>query len=99
MGGHVVVPLHGMQIIRFAFLHEPVKNTFHVGPNVGIGILVNSEGGGGMLDEKVQQTGFRQRRQLPRDFTRNEMKAVATRRQPYFNLFPHNLNYLSLNKT
>lgn len=93
MCGHVVVTFHRMQIIRLAFLYESVKNAFHVCPYIRICILVYREGSGGMLDEKIQQACFGQRRKLPHYFARYKMKAVAASCQPYFNLFPHNMNF------
>ncbi len=54
MGGHVVVALHCVQIIRLAFLYYMVEDCLHVGTDIRVGILVDGECRRCMLDEKVQ---------------------------------------------
>ena len=77
MGGHVVVALACMLVVRFPFLDQAVEDGFQIGLYVGVGVLVQAQSGGGMLDEEVEQSHGRKWRQLRHNFVGHEVEAPS----------------------
>lgn len=54
VGGHVVVAFEGVGVEAFAFADQVVEDGGEVGLDVGVGVFVEGEAGGGVFDEKVE---------------------------------------------
>ena len=55
--GHVVGPLHGVDEEGEVFGDDVVEDGLEIDEDVGVGRFVDGDGGGGVLDEQVQQAG------------------------------------------
>ena len=55
MGGHIVRPLTSVNKRRVLWA-EPVGGGFEVHSHIGVGVLVDRQAGGGMLDENVEDS-------------------------------------------
>lgn len=55
MGGHVVRPFGRMTVERRVFGHQTAEESLQIPLHVGIGILLNRQGSGGVTAEKSEQ--------------------------------------------
>lgn len=58
MGRHIVPAFHDMFIIRLVFLDDVVHDLVQVGAHIRIGILVDGQCAGSVLDKQVEQSGL-----------------------------------------
>jgi hypothetical protein len=70
MSRHVIIALHGVQVIRLALFHQMVEDALHIATHIGVGILVDGERRRGVLDEKMKQADLGQGAQLASYFIR-----------------------------
>ena len=77
MCGHVVVAFERVDVVGFALADQPVEDGREVRADVGIGVFVDRKTCGGVFDEEMHQPGVGQRRQVGRDFVRDEVKAAG----------------------
>ena len=76
---HVVWPFVGVDKIRRVFGGQFVKMALHILPNCWIGVFVDGQGCGGVLNEDVGQSHLKltQFWKLPNYFGRYQMKAAC----------------------
>src|SRR5690606_16557263 len=55
VGRHVVRALGEVFVVGGVLRHHYVEVAFQVAPHVGVGVLVDGQGGGGVLDKQVEQ--------------------------------------------
>jgi hypothetical protein len=55
VGGHVVIALIVVPIVRGLFRHKLIEMTFEILAHCRVGIFINCQRRRGVLDEKVQQ--------------------------------------------
>ena len=55
---HIVGTFHGVAIEAVVLRHQPGEERVEIVDHVGIGVLLNGERGGGVLDEHRQQARF-----------------------------------------
>ena len=69
--------------MRRVLRHHHVEVALQIAAHVRVGVLVNRQGGGGVLQKQVQQPDpvFRQLRQGVAHLVADQMKAPATGRQ------------------
>jgi len=61
MGGHVIRSFHRMGVQGIAFLDQSAKPVLQIVPGSGVGIFLNDQTGGGVLEKNSAQA-FRYRR-------------------------------------
>lgn len=61
MGRHIVQAFHRMVVIRFVFLDQTIHNLIQIGTHIGIGIFVNGECTGDVLNKEMEKPSFGQR--------------------------------------
>lgn len=71
MSRHVVVALYCVRVVWLTLTHQPIEDALHVDPHVGVGVLVDCQSRGCVLDEKVQQPDSRQARQMAHNLIRH----------------------------
>ena len=78
--GHVVWSLEGVLVVRSAFRDHLLEMAFQISAYIGIGILVDRQGGRGMLKEEMEQPDFdlTDLREYREDFLGNQVKASRT---------------------
>lgn len=78
--GHVVRPFQGMLVVGSAFRNHLVEMAFQISANIRVGILIDRQGGRGMLKKEMEHsdlnlTDLGQRRE---DFLGDQVKASRT---------------------
>lgn len=86
---HVVVAFERVSVIGLAFADQAVEHGGHVGTHVRIGVFVDRQGGGSVLQEQVEQPRAGQRRQLRENFVGYQMAAARTGAQRKLGLRYH----------
>lgn len=78
--GHVIRPLQGMLVVGSAFRNHLMEMAFQISTDIRIGILIDRQGGGGMLKEEVEETDLdlTDLGQCGEDFLGDQMKASRT---------------------
>ena len=77
--GHVVRAFKNMSIVRHVFRYKPIVNSFHVTPHIRVPVLTNAQCAARMLHKEIEQSRFRQLRQVPEHFIRYQMEATGLR--------------------
>lgn len=91
MRRHVVVAFERVDVVGFAFADQPVEDGFEVRADVGIGVFVDRKSCGGVFYEEMHQPGVGQRRQVGRDFLRDEVKTAGVGTECEFGLLDHGI--------
>lgn len=78
--GHVVWPLQSVLVVGRAFRDHLVEMAFQISTYIRIGILIDRQGGRGMLKEEMEQPDFdlTDLGQCCKDFLGDQMKASRT---------------------
>ena len=63
MRGHIVRPFQGMFIVRRVLRHHHIQVPLKITAHIRVGVFINGQRGGGMLNKQMQQTNL-QIRQL-----------------------------------
>lgn len=87
---HIVRPLEGVLVVGGTFRNHLLEMAFQVSAYVGIGVLIDRQGGRGMLQEEMEEpdldlTDLGQRRE---DLLRDQVKASRTSGQGTLSLDP-----------
>lgn len=87
---NVVRALGEVFVVGCVLRHHYVEVAFQVAPHVGVGVLVDGQGGGGVLDKQVEQAhlAIGQRGALRQDVMGDEVEPARLRRQGYGGLVP-----------
>lgn len=93
MGGHVVGAFEGVGVEGLAFADEAVEDGGEVGLDVGVGVFVEGEAGGGVFDEEVEQAGAGKGGQVTNDFLGDEVEAAAMGAEAELDLGGHRVRY------
>src|SRR5574344_297501 len=76
---HIITSLQSVLIIWFILLHQPVHDLSHVVSHIRVGVLIDGERTGGVLDKEVKQSHLRQwLRQMTHHLSSDEMEASAS---------------------
>ena len=89
MRRHIVVAFERVSVIGFAFADQAVEHGGHVGAHVRVGVFVDRQGGGSVLQEQVEQPRAGQRRQLRENFVGYQMATARTGAQRELGLRYH----------
>lgn len=94
VGGHIVGALDGVGEKGEVFRHNVIENTFEVRTHIRIRILIDGEGGGGMLDKQVEHAAVGQGTlQLPLHFSSDDVVTPLESREGEFVLLYHAVKF------
>ena len=81
MGRHIIGPFIGMDVIGGVFGHHLIEVAFKILTHGGVGVFIQGERGGAVLDEDMSQPDavICQFRDLSHNFTGDKMKSPLFR--------------------
>ncbi|MNC58982.1 hypothetical protein D3C75_1087570 [compost metagenome] len=91
MRRQVVAAFQGVPVVRLVLAHGAVEPGREVGAHRGVGVLVEGQRGGGVLDEHMHQSDahLADRRAVGEDLVRHQMKAATAGFELEAVLVPH----------